>query len=134
MAATPGLQHQNSLRTTFRIIGPILAVLGLAICVSGFVKFVHLGESFSDASPLPAMGMFLGGFVMFGIGMTLARLGFMGAGVRYAAGELAPVAKDSLDYIKGGSAGSAGGPFCRGCGTRNDADASFCDKCGASLA
>jgi hypothetical protein len=28
----------------------------------------------------------------------------------------------------------ATGPYCRACGTRNDAEARFCDSCGASMA
>ena len=48
------------------------------------------------------------------------------AGARYAAGETMPVVKDSLDYLKAG-------PFCSTCGVRNDADAKFCDSCGATL-
>ena len=143
MTTNPGLSNQTGLRTTFRIIGPILAVVGLVVCISGFVKFVHLGDSFSNDSPLPAMGMFMGGFVVFGLGLNLTRLGFMGVGLRYAAGEVAPVAKDGLEYMTDGkglrnlgmAAGAEeGGPFCRKCGTRNDASARFCDSCGDPLA
>jgi hypothetical protein len=140
MTANPGLRNQASLRTTLRILGPILAVGGLVTCVLGFVRFVRQGEAFSEASPLPAMGMFMGGFVVFAVGVGMLRAGFMGAGARYAVGELAPVAKDGLEYLtdgKGlGNLGRAGttGPFCRSCGTANDASARFCDNCGASLA
>jgi hypothetical protein len=137
--ANPGLRNQSSVRTSFRIVGPILAIVGLVVCVSGFVKFVQQGDSFSDASPLPAMGMFLGGFVVFALGANLTRLGFLGVGLRYAAGEVAPVAKDGLAYLTDGKGlGNLGmaavGPFCRRCGTRNDASARFCDSCGDALA
>ncbi len=77
----------------------------------------------------------------------------MGAGARYASGELSPVAKDTAHYLTDGkgllnvgtttsggtaaatpTAGPATGPYCRSCGTRNDAEARFCDSCGTSMA
>lgn len=66
------------------------------------------------------------------------------------AGELSPVAKDTAEYLTEGKGmgmgnlgvtsgttpqgGVAAGPFCRSCGTRNDADARFCDSCGTTMA
>ncbi|GAB3861415.1 hypothetical protein GCM10028801_25540 [Nocardioides maradonensis] len=134
--SNPGLSNQTSVRTTFRILGPILAVVGLVVCISGFISFAHYD---GDSAPLSQMGMFMGGFVLFAVGMGMARAGFLGVGLRYAAGEVAPVAKDGLEFLTAGKGlGNLGvaaeGPFCRGCGTRNDATAKFCDNCGATLA
>ena len=59
--------------------------------------------------------------------------GFGGAVARYVAGEGAPVARDSAglpDPDAHPDAEPTGGPYCRACGTRNDAAASFCDSCG----
>ena len=72
--------------------------------------------------------------------------GFLGAASRYVAGETTPVIKDSAAYLTDGEGilgvgrtvddaqEPATGPFCSTCGTRNDADARFCDSCGAALA
>ncbi|GAB4009745.1 zinc ribbon domain-containing protein [Nocardioides ultimimeridianus] len=131
MSTNPGLSNQAGVRTTFRIVGPILAVVGIVVCISGFVSFTKYD---GDTAPLRQMAMFMGGFVVFALGMGMARAGFMGVGARYAVGELAPVAKDGLGYLTGGQgATTATGPFCRACGTRNDDSAKFCDSCGASL-
>ena len=80
------------------------------------------------------------GIPLLAVGGWLAMAGFGGAAARYVAGEGAPVARDSLDYLTRPAATSVatgrrtGGPYCRACGTRNDAAASFCDSCGKSLA
>ena len=76
------------------------------------------------------------GIPMLAVGGWLAMAGFGGAAARYVAGEGAPVARDSLDYLtrRHPAAEPTGGPYCRACGTRNDAAASFCDSCGTSLA
>lgn len=137
MSTEPGLSNQTSVRTTFRILGPVLAVVGLVVCIGGFVAFAHYD---GDDAPLQQMGMFMGGGVLFMVGMGMTRAGFVGAEARYLSGEVAPVARDGIDYLtRGRGVGSLGGtgtagPFCRGCGTRNDDAAAFCDHCGVSLA
>ena len=84
--------------------------------------------------------------------------GFMGAVFRYQAAEIAPVGKDTFNYLAAGTkdgvktvAGAIGAGLseglggrepaaatqarrCHKCGADNDADAKFCDRCGAALA
>ncbi|MCL2613999.1 MAG: zinc ribbon domain-containing protein [Nocardioidaceae bacterium] len=156
MAANPGLSNQTNVRNTLRIVGPILAVVGIVVfvvAIKGFVDSANsdttdLGTGSGSGFPGAAFAMFFGGFILFAVGMGMTRAGFMGAGARYAVGEFAPVAKDGLEYMTGGrglgnlgrsddaapDAAAATGPFCRKCGTRNDDSAAFCDHCGASLA
>ena len=101
-------------------------VLGAILALIGFVSFA---DSFGDpSSGLP------GGFVLLvigvpllGIGATLFKFAFLGEIGRYGAGELAPVAKDTLDYIKGGEIA------CPSCGRTNEAGSNFCEACGAAL-
>jgi hypothetical protein len=91
---------------------------------------------------------------MMGFGAQLTMVGFMGAIARYQAGEIAPVGKDTFNYLADGTrdgvktvassiaSGIADGLSpevveelrCGGCGEKNDGDASFCKKCGAVLA
>jgi hypothetical protein len=92
-----------------------------------------------------------------GVGGALCKFAFLGAVSRYVAGETAPVAKDTFNYLADGtkdgvrdiagaigqglSAGlgtAAGGTEkivlrCHKCNHTNDADARFCDQCGAPL-
>lgn len=146
MSTNPGLSNQQGVRNTLRILGPVVAVVGLVIFILGVKKFVGTMDSEDMGFPGAAFAMFFGGFILFGIGMTMARAGFLGVGLRYVTGEAAPVARDGLEYLTRGQglgnlgrspssdADVASGPFCRSCGTRNDAEASFCDKCGQALA
>lgn len=143
----PGLRNQAGARTFFRVAGAVLAPVGIATCIYGFVSFVRYD---GDGDPLPQMGLFLGGFLVFAIGGMFLNLGFAGVAARYGAGETMPVAKDAASYLSDGrgimGAGrtvddgshareaTAAGPYCRSCGVRNDAEARFCDNCGGSLA
>ena len=87
---------------------------------------------------------------MLGIGTMLLKLGYMGAVARYIAGETAPVAGDTINYLADETHGSmrkiAGAigeglrgtaavatVACPACGHGNDADARFCDQCGAKM-
>jgi membrane protease subunit (stomatin/prohibitin family) len=94
---------------------------------------------------------FLGMPILF-IGVTMCMFGFMGAVARFQAGEVAPVGKDTFNYFaegtKGcvqtlatavgaglthGMAGTDKTARCPKCGHPNDADAKFCDECGAPV-
>ena len=103
-------------------------------------------------------GCIVGGFFLSGLGLMMTAWGFMGAVFRYQAAEIAPVGKDAFNYLAGGTkegvktfAGAIGAGFseglggrdpaaakqarrCQKCGADNDADAKFCDRCGAALA
>ena len=89
--------------------------------------------------------------VAAGIGMTTA--GYKGAIARYSAGELAPVAADTFNYVAdttqegvrtmvggvvAGLRDEAGGKtehavICRRCGAENGEASKFCDQCGDGL-
>jgi hypothetical protein len=149
--AGPGLRGQRTARTVFRVLGCILAPLGVVLVVVGFYRFVTIEPTFDG----PPSGLFMfaaGGFMaVFGVGFLNA--GLLGTAARYSAGETMPVVKDSASYLTDGegvlgvgrtvddgrpttapTTGSATGPFCRTCGTRNDQEARFCDGCGRPLA
>ena len=115
MSSEPGYSRQSSIRFMFRV-----AAVGVLLLA---------------ATAGAAARAWTGG-VAASVGLWLAGAGFGGAAARYAAGEGAPVARDSLDYLTRTHRDTepTGGPYCRACGTRNDAAASFCDSCGKSLA
>ena len=135
----PGLRNQAGVRTTLRVLGGLLTVVALGLIVTGGVEFFTL-EGFEEPHKF---WMIMVGIPVLGIGLMLLQAGFAGAGARYAAGEYAPVVKDTTGYLTDGQGilgvGATGGqpaagPYCRSCGTRNDADARFCDSCGVPVA
>lgn len=144
--APPGLRGQQGARTTFRVVGIVLLVGAL-----GFLA-VGLQDLFSSADSLDGphrFWMIFVGVLMLGPAGWCLQAGFMGVASRYVAGETTPVIKDSAAYLTDGQGflgvgrtvdhagpppSAATGPYCSSCGTRNDADASFCDSCGAALA
>ena len=135
----PGLRNQAGLRTGLRVAGAVLVAAGLGLMVTAGVEFFTL-QGFEQPHKL---WMFFVGMPALGVGIGMLQLGFVGVGARYAAGEYAPVVKDTAGYLTDGrgilnvgatAARPAAGPYCRSCGTRNDADAKFCDSCGTSMA
>lgn len=126
MAATPGFARQAQYRTTFRVLGAVVLVVGI-------VTFGYGITSVFGSEDVPGGGQiaaFIGGLLIVGVGLMLLQWGLVGAAARYGAGEAMPVVKDSLDYL---GDDRAAGPFCSRCGVRNDADARFCDSCGNAL-
>ena len=148
--AGPGFRNQSGARTPFRILGSLALIAALALMVTAGVELFTL-EGFEEPT---RFWMFFVGIPLLAVGGWLLQAGFMGVGARYASGELAPVVKDTAHYLTDGQgllgagrsrsddavttstapAGSATGPYCRSCGTRNDADARFCDSCGTAMA
>ena len=148
--AGPGFRKQSGARTVFRILGSLALVASLVLMVTAGVELFTL-EGFEEPT---RFWMFFVGIPLLAVGAFLLQAGFLGAGARYTSGELAPVAKDTAHYLSdgqgllgvgtsrsdeavttsGATAGSPTGPYCRSCGTRNDADARFCDSCGTAMA
>jgi len=129
VSAQPGYSRQSSMRFVFRVAAVVVLGLALYFLAVGLTDFVTSDEP-------EKFWMLLVGIPVLAVGGWLAMAGFGGAVARYAAGEGAPVARDSLEYLTRThpDAEPTGGPYCRACGTRNDAAASFCDSCGKSLA
>jgi len=143
----PGLREQTSLRTTFRVLGVVLLVVALVLLGLGLADF--FASMNSDGEFPTRFWMAFVGVLLLGPAGWCLQAGFVGTASRYVAGETAPVVKDSAAYLTDGEGVlgvgrtvddaeparvTASGPFCSTCGTRNDADASYCDRCGAALA
>ncbi len=139
----PGLRNQAGARTVFRVLGVLVTGTALVFLLVGGIDFFGSMDSFEGPTKF---WMFFVGIPLLGVGGWLLQAGFMGVGARYVSGEYAPVAKDTASYLTDGKgilnigatgasgAGSASGPFCRSCGTRNDVEARFCDSCGTAMA
>jgi hypothetical protein len=134
----PGHEHQSAARSVFRALGPMLMLVALVLMGWAIVDFFAAFSSDDfDAQPTKFWMFFLA-LPFFVAGGAMIQAGFLGAAARYAAGETMPVVKDSAAYLTDGRGlagiGRTEGPYCRGCGVRNDAEARFCDGCGQPLA
>ncbi|CAB4689256.1 unannotated protein [freshwater metagenome] len=142
----PELPATSTTRTTFRVIGAVLLPVGIVVFGWG-VTGVFASDVFEPEGV--RIVAFIGGLPLIGIGLMALNIGFLGAQSRYVAGETMPTLKRSAAYLSDGEgimgvgrtvddgaarAPGAGGPYCRGCGVRNDEDAKFCDGCGSTLA
>jgi len=138
--------HEET-RSFLRVLGPLLILTGLVLIVVGFADFF---QAFGERGRSPTrFWMCFVGMPLLGIGVFVTKVAFLGATARYVAGEVAPVATDTLNYVAHGAKDAirevvgavrdglredAGGSVdCPACGERNDADANFCDSCGAAL-
>ncbi len=125
----PQLRDQASVRTGLRIGGAIIAGTGLILVIAGFASFFSSMNSFSG--PKHFWLAFIG-IPLLGIGMMMLVAGFFGTTTRYAAGEVMPTVKDSLDYM-GIGARRAALVTCPSCGHGNAPGSGFCSACGKPL-
>src|ERR1017187_3159148 len=87
---------QNSIRTALRIAGPVIFLVGLLCAIIAVVSLFASAGSFE--SPHYFWLGFVGLPLMF-VGGVLCQFGFMGAVARFVAGESAPVAADTVNYL-----------------------------------
>lgn len=125
----PGYADQSTKRMIARVVG--IVCMGIALVLIGLAIadfFTPFNSDQFGAEPTKFWMFFLAlpFFIVGGIGLNA---GFMGAGVRYAAGEVAPTARDTLDYLQAGDDDTS----CPHCGARNEPGSAFCDNCGQAL-
>ena len=87
---------QNSIRTLLRIAGPVIFLAGLVCTIIGTISFFVSFGSFG--MPHYFWLAFIGLPLMF-VGGVLCQFGFFGAVARFIAGESAPVAADTINYM-----------------------------------
>ena len=148
MSATPGFAGQARFRTIFRVLGIVCMGLALVLIALAIADFVHAARADDFDTQPTKFWYFFVALPFFAVGGFCLQAGFLGVAARYGAGETMPVVRDSASYLSDGEGilgvgrtvddahrtTGATGPYCRACGVRNDADARFCDGCGASLA
>jgi len=140
----------ESRRQVLRIIGPIVAGIGLIFTIVGFGSFF---ASFGTMEPPHYFWCDFVGLPLLGIGIGICKFAFLGAFTRYVANEAAPVGKDVVNYMAAGTkdavrdvAQAVGEGFragsvaetrttlhCPKCRAANDTEASYCKACGAAL-
>lgn len=125
----PGYADQSTKRMIARVVGVVcmgIALLLIGLALADF--FAAMNSSQFGAEPTRFWMFFLAMpfFLIGGIGLNA---GFMGAGARYAAGEVAPTARDTLNYLQEDEEETS----CPHCGARNEQGAAYCDNCGQAL-
>jgi hypothetical protein len=87
---------QSSIRTGLRIAGPVIFLTGAICTIIGLVSFF---ASFGSMEmPHYFWLAFIGMPLMF-VGGVMCQFGFIGAVARFIAGESAPVAADTVNYM-----------------------------------
>jgi len=138
--------HQ-SIRSFLRVLGPVVVLVGLVLIAIGLVSFF---SAFGTMQPPRYFWCAFIGMPLLGVGIILCKFGYMGKVARYVAGEIAPVGKDTINYMADGTKdsiktiataigeGLRGGQDagqqtmvrCYKCNALVDAAAKFCSQCG----
>jgi cytochrome c biogenesis factor len=102
-------QHKRT-RLFLRVVGPIVAAIGLMFLIIALVSFFSAFNSFGSGgfgSPEPLRYfwcVFVGMPLLF-VGFVMCSFGYMGAVARYAAVEQVPVATDAIHDLADGTQG-----------------------------
>ena len=125
----PGYADQSTKRMVARAIGVVCMGIALVLIALAIADMVSAFNSDDFGAQPTRFWMFFAALPFFIAGGIGLNAGFMGAGVRYAAGEVAPTARSTMGYL--GVAEKA--VSCPSCGGHNEAGSSFCDDCGKPL-
>lgn len=139
-------------RNVLRVVGPLVMAVGGIFFIIGAVSFF---SSFGSFEPPRYFWCAFVGIPTLAIGGMMTTAGYAGAMARYSASEIAPVTKDTFNYlghgtkdtmrdvarhvvggIREGLTGEATEGLavaCPGCRAENDAGSKFCDQCGQAL-
>jgi len=141
-------------RNVLRIVGPVVLGIGVLFFVAGAVSFF---AAFGGSGPPALLWAPFVGMPTMAAGGVMCRYGYVGKVARYMAEEIAPVGKDTFNYLADGTRqgvkamtravaeglaeggiglGGAAAPQvrCHKCNALIDSDARFCDQCGTALA
>src|SRR5262245_42110027 len=88
-------RHQET-RAVMRLLGPSVLGLGVVFTAVGMISFFSAFGTFQ--SPRYFWAAFVG-LPLIAIGLHITQLGYLGAIFRYFSGEMAPVAKDSINTM-----------------------------------
>ncbi|MBI9019579.1 MAG: zinc ribbon domain-containing protein [Phycisphaerae bacterium] len=137
--------HEGS-SSALKTIGPLMIVIGGIFAIIGFVSFF---SAFGGGGPPRYFWCAFIGMPLIGIGTMICKFAYMGKIARFMADEIAPVGKDTFNYMAHGtkdsvrdlaSAVGEGLGFkdaseeksiCHQCNKEVDKDAKFCQECGA---
>lgn len=140
--------NHSDTRATLRIIGPLVLATGLVFMIIGIGNFFW---SFNNMEPPRYFWCAFIGMPLLAVGMGICKFAYLGSIARYMANEIAPVGKDTTNYMVGGTRGAVrdlaaavgeglrGGTQqvgfirCHKCNADNELPANFCKACGVQL-
>jgi hypothetical protein len=135
------LKDNPRLRKKLKVGGFICLISGLLCMLIAFIDFFGSIGSFDPPS---LFWLFFIGMPLTFVGSVLLSYSYMGQVARYTSSQVAPVVKDTTNYLIDGTKdeivdlvqgirGQQGKCKCPFCGDENDADAIYCDYCGKKL-
>jgi hypothetical protein len=88
--------HHVTARMVLRVGGPLIALVGVVLMIVGVGSFF---SSFGTFEPPRYFWCVFAGMPLLMVGLVMCKFGYLGVIYRYAAGEAAPVAKDTFNYV-----------------------------------
>jgi len=139
-----GLNPEENIKTQkkLRRVGAICLIIGLGFSIVGFASFFSAFNGYGSASLFWCA--FIGLPLSFA-GIICLGYSYLGKFSRFVSNEVAPVAKDTVNYMVNGTKDTIIGAVkeftgesktslvCPKCGNKNSVTAQFCDECGAPL-
>jgi RNA polymerase subunit RPABC4/transcription elongation factor Spt4 len=132
------LKENPKLKSNLRVVGFFTLIPGILLFISAIFSIMN-GTIF-DAVWMPFVGM-----ILIGIGSNCLKYGYMGEVTRFKATQIAPVAKDTVNYMIDGTKDEITDLIrkvksddklsrnCRYCGDALESDSLFCDHCGKKV-
>jgi len=88
--------RHKSARKFLRVAGPMLLLVGLVLVLIGAISFFG---AMNAAEPPRYFWCAFAGMPLAFLGLVFCKFGYMGAVARYMAAEVAPVGKDTANYM-----------------------------------
>lgn len=110
-------------KKVLRTIGLTMSISGLICIIIGMIDFF---SSFNDGVPKLFFLLFIG-LPLFGIGLGLTIMSYADKIHKYAASQVMPTIKESVNYVMGDNS------ICPKCGEKNEKGSLYCNKCGEPL-
>lgn len=133
-------------RETFRTVGPLVLGVGILLLIIAMVDFFTV-DPFDFEGPKYFELAFIG-MPLIAVGAFLCSLGYGAAVAKYQSREMAPVIKDTLNYLaeetqegveaiaraaQKGKSTVIEAKQCSNCNELNKLDAKYCNECGKPL-
>ncbi len=144
----------GEIRQVMRVIGPAMIGVGAIFTAIGMISFF---TAFGTFEPPRYFWCAFVGLPLIAFGSMLTKFAYMGALFRYFAGEVAPVQKDTFNYLATGvspgvkdlaqavsegfqgarqdapATETSGAKYCSSCGQAVPLPAKFCSSCGLKV-
>lgn len=129
-------------RDTFRVLGPIILGIGIILLLIAMIDF------FTAEIEPKYFGLAFIGIPLIGVGFYICTLGYGAVVARYESREMAPVIKDTINYlaeetqegvetisraVQKGKSSVVQAKQCSYCNELNKLDAKYCNECGKPL-